>query len=151
MKLLNNKFQMIALICAIINIVIIYILYFFYSGLLKLSLVVLSFLLFLLMDLTSKNEKVKFARGLASRYTLTALFATLISFSIISIINHEIVLESTAVIYINIIFLFVYHIMYYSILNKADEFNRVQITRYKYIYWVLSLLILAFIILSLIQ
>jgi len=138
------------LIGLFINIIIIFSLYFSDSRFLNVSLVVLSFLLFLLMDLTSKNNEEKFARNLASRYILTAFFATLISYSVISVIKHDIVLESTAMMYVNIIFLCAYHIIYYSILfKKTNGLKKVQITRYKYLYWILSVLVLAFIILSL--
>ncbi|MDD3701359.1 MAG: hypothetical protein WCR58_11835 [Bacteroidales bacterium] len=145
MNTFSRKLKLPLVILTFINVLMIFALYFISYQFLNLALVILSILLFLLIDLAPKNEVDKQARSTASKYILKTILATLISFSIVSIIKKDILLNGTAIIYISLLFIVLYHIFYQTLkLNITDKVKSKKNVKLKYLYWFTSILVIAF-------
>lgn len=145
MNTFSRKLKLPLIILTLINVLIIFALYFISNQFLNVALVILAFLLFLFIDLAPKNEDDIQARNTSSKYVLKTILATLISFSIVSIIKKDILLNGTAIIYISLLFIVLYHIFYQTLkLNITDKIKSKTKLKLKYLYWFTALLVIAF-------
>lgn len=152
MNLNNNKTLATIHVCAAINLIVIVFLHFDNSSYFDLSLVVFSFLLFILMEISSKSENAEFARNWASRYTLTTFFATLLSFSLIGHISKNIEIDFSVIIYVNAFHLLLYQLLFiYMLKRRKNGMDLLLTSKYIYFYWIISIIILAFIILAFVK